>query len=77
VLAANVLAYTIHKFATRPVRVVPMHNLNIPVAKDQKSCRTGFSFTRFVIPELANTVLARFMSILTCNFYRHIGIVGH
>jgi hypothetical protein len=55
VLAANVLAYTIHKFATRPVRVVPMHNLNLPVAKDPKNrARTGFSFTRFVIPELAN-----------------------
>jgi hypothetical protein len=54
-LAANVLAYTIHKFATRPVRVVPMNNLKIAVPKDPKNrARTPFSFYRFVIPQLAN-----------------------
>jgi hypothetical protein len=54
-LAANVLAYTIHKFATRPVRVVPMNNLRISVPQDPKNrARTPFSFYRFVIPQLAN-----------------------
>ncbi len=54
-LPANVLAYSIHKHASRPVRVVPMCNLPIPTPKDTKNkARTGFSFYRFVIPELAN-----------------------
>jgi lipopolysaccharide biosynthesis glycosyltransferase len=53
-LAANVLAYSIHKHASRPVRVVPMCNLNIPAPKDEKNrARTGFSFYRFAIPGLA------------------------
>lgn len=54
-LAANVLAFSIHKHASRPVRVVPMCNLPVPVPKDEKNrARTGFSFYRFVIPELAH-----------------------
>ncbi len=54
-LAANVLAYSIHKHATCPVRVVPMCNLPVPTPKhEQNRARTGFSFYRFVIPELAH-----------------------
>ncbi len=53
-LAANVLAYSIHKHASRPVRVVPMCNLKIPLPKHEKNrARTGFSFYRFAIPGLA------------------------
>ena len=53
-LAAKVLEYSIHKHATRPVRVVPMIDLPVPVPKDEKNRqRTGFSFSRFAIPKLA------------------------
>lgn len=53
-LAANVLAYTINKHASRPVRVVPMCNLRVRQPKDEKNqARTGFSFYRFAIPALA------------------------
>jgi len=54
VLAAKVLEYSIHKHATRPVRVITMVDLPIPLPKDEENrARTGFSFYRFVIPELA------------------------
>jgi hypothetical protein len=53
-LAAKVLEYSIHKHASRPVRVVPMIDLPVPVPKDEKNRqRTGFSFSRFAIPKLA------------------------
>lgn len=53
-LAAKVLEYSIHKHSSRPVRVVPMIDLPVPVPKDEKNRqRTGFSFSRFAIPKLA------------------------
>jgi lipopolysaccharide biosynthesis glycosyltransferase len=53
-LAAKVLEYSIHKHASRPVRVIPMVDLPIPMPKDEKNrARTGFSFFRFAIPGLA------------------------
>ncbi len=53
-VATKVLAYSIQKHASAPVRVTPMVNLNIPLPKDEKNRpRTGFSFSRFVIPQLA------------------------
>ena len=52
-VATRVLEYSIRKFATRPVTVHPMLNLPIPKPKHHKNRgRTGFSFARFVIPEL-------------------------
>jgi hypothetical protein len=54
-LAAKVLEYSIHKHASGPVRVVPMIDLPVPLPKDEKNRqRTGFSFSRFAIPKLAN-----------------------
>ncbi len=53
-LAAKVLEYSIHKHASRPVRVMPMVDLPIPLPKEEKNrARTGFSFFRFAIPALA------------------------
>jgi lipopolysaccharide biosynthesis glycosyltransferase len=53
-LAAKVLEYSIHKHASKPVRVVTMIDLPVPVPKDPANRqRTGFSFSRFAIPKLA------------------------
>jgi hypothetical protein len=54
-LAAKVLEYSIHKHASRPVRVTHMVDLPLPIPKDEKNrARTTFSFSRFCIPKLAN-----------------------
>ena len=43
----QVLEYSIRRFATRPVEVVPMLNLPVPMPKDPANRpRTGFSFAR-------------------------------
>jgi Glycosyl transferase family 8 len=53
-VAAQVLEYSIRRFATRPVEVMPMLNLPVPMPKDPANRpRTGFSFARFLIPSLA------------------------
>ena len=53
-VAARVLEHSIRKHASRPVRFVPMLDLPTPVPKDPANRgRTGFSFSRFHIPELA------------------------
>jgi len=53
-LPAQVLEYSIHKHASRPVRVIPMIDLKVRTPKDEKNRpRTGFSFYRFAIPKLA------------------------
>lgn len=53
-VAARVLEFSIRKFATRPVEVVPMLNLPVPTPRDPANRpRTGFSFARFLIPSLA------------------------
>lgn len=53
-VAVKVLEYSIRKFATRPVEVVPMLNLPVPMPKDPHNRpRTGFSFSRLLIPSLA------------------------
>lgn len=53
-VATRVLEYTIRKHASRPVRFVPMVDLPTPQPKDPANRgRTGFSFSRFHIPELA------------------------
>lgn len=53
-VAFRVLKYTIEEHATRPVRVEPMLELPVPMPKDRKNRpRTGFSFSRFLIPALA------------------------
>lgn len=55
VVATKVLEYSIHKYATRPARVIPMLNLPYKLPKDKKNLpRTGFSFHRFTIPALCN-----------------------
>lgn len=53
-VATRVLEHTIRRHATGPVRVVPMLNLPTPKPKDPANRgRTGFSFSRFHIPQLA------------------------
>jgi hypothetical protein len=53
-VATRVLEYSIRKFSTRPVEVTPLLNLPVPTPKDPANRpRTGFSFARFLIPELA------------------------
>ncbi|MFO0810883.1 MAG: glycosyltransferase [Gemmataceae bacterium] len=53
-VATRVLEYSIRRFATRPVEVVPLLNLPVPTPKDPANqSRTGFSFARFLIPSLA------------------------
>lgn len=53
-VAVQVLAYSIQKHATVPVRVIPMVDLPVPRARKRANRpRTGFSFARFLIPSLA------------------------
>ena len=53
-VAAKVLEYSIRKYATRPVELVPMLNVVAPTPKDPRNrARTGFSFARLMIPRLA------------------------
>lgn len=52
-LATRVLEYSIRKYASRPVEVVPMCDLKVPIPKDPNNHpRTGFSFSRLLIPSL-------------------------
>lgn len=53
-VAVQVLEYSIRRFATQPVEVIPMLNLPVPTPRDPANRpRTGFSFARFLIPGLA------------------------
>ncbi len=54
-IATRVLEYSIRKHASRPVEVVPMLDLPVPMPRDEANRpRTGFSFSRFLIPGLCN-----------------------
>ena len=53
-LAIKVLEYSIQRHTTASVEVIPMVDLPVPVPKDPRnSQRTGFSYSRFCIPQLA------------------------
>ena len=53
-LAVKVLEHSIKRHASLPVEVVPMVDLPVRAPKDPSNWqRTGFSFSRFCIPELA------------------------
>jgi lipopolysaccharide biosynthesis glycosyltransferase len=53
-LAVSVLEHSIKRHTSATVEVVPMLDLPVPVPKDPCNWqRTGFSFSRFCIPELA------------------------
>jgi len=53
-LAVPVLEHSIKRHTTAKVEVIPMLDLPVPVPKDPRnSQRTGFSFSRFCIPQLA------------------------
>lgn len=53
-LAVKVLEYSIKRRTAMPVSVRSMHDLDLPDPNDiRQAKRTGFSFTRFAIPELA------------------------
>jgi hypothetical protein len=52
-VAAKTLEYSIKKFASRPVDFQIMRDLPVPMPKDPANRpRTGFSFYRFMIPQL-------------------------
>ena len=52
-LAVKVLEHSIRRNTFHPIEVVGMNQLDIPIPKDLRNqARTGFSFYRFVIPEL-------------------------
>ena len=54
IVAAHVLEYSIRKHTKHPVQVFMMRNMPIPTPKDKKNRPgTGFSFNRFLIPQLA------------------------
>ncbi|MFP5492694.1 MAG: glycosyltransferase [Bacteriovoracia bacterium] len=54
-LAIKVLEFSIKRNTSSMVEVIPMVDLPVPVPKDPRnSQRTGFSFSRFCIPKLAN-----------------------
>lgn len=54
-LAVDVLAYSIRRHTNRAVAVHSMLDLEIPEPKDiRQGQRTGFSFARWAIPELAS-----------------------
>lgn len=53
-LAVKVLEYSIRRHTDLPVEVHPMLDLPLPEPKDpRQGKRTGFSFTRFAVPQLA------------------------
>lgn len=55
IVAARVLEHSIRKFASRPVEFVPMLNMKVPLPlHEENRPRTGFSFCRFLIPQLCN-----------------------
>lgn len=52
-LAVKVLEYSIRRHSTQPIQVIPMVDLPIRAPKDVRNTqRTGFSFSRFCIPEM-------------------------
>lgn len=52
-LAVKVLEHSIRRHTDMEVRVRSMHDLDLPDPKDKRQRkRTGFSFTRFAIPQL-------------------------
>src|SRR5262245_39672731 len=52
-VACRVLEHSIRKHTSRPVEVVPMLNVPVPTPRDPANRpRTGFSFSRFLIPKL-------------------------
>lgn len=54
-LAVRVLEFSIKKYSSMSVELVPMCELPIPIPKDpQNRPKTGFSFSRFLIPSLCN-----------------------
>lgn len=54
-LAVKVLAHSIERHTALPVEVVPMIDLPVRAPKDPVNWqRTGFSFSRFCIPQLAD-----------------------
>lgn len=54
-LAVKVLEHSIRRHASMPVEVIPMVDLPVPRPADPRnSQRTGFSFSRFCIPALAD-----------------------
>lgn len=54
VVAHQVLEYSIRKHTRRRVEYVPIRNIPVPIPNDPaKRPRTGFSFHRFLIPQLA------------------------
>jgi hypothetical protein len=53
-VALRVLEHSIRSRTERPVRVIPMVDAPVPEPRDRSNRpRTGFSFSRFLIPELA------------------------
>jgi hypothetical protein len=53
-LAIAVLEYSIKRHTTAEVQVIPMVDLDVPAPRDPRNGqRTGFSFSRFCIPQLA------------------------
>jgi Glycosyl transferase family 8 len=53
IVAHQVLEYSIRKHTSRPVEFFPMLDMPVPVPRDPANrTRTGFSFCRFLIPEL-------------------------
>ncbi len=53
-LACQVLAYSIRRHTSMTTEVVPMRDMRLPLPKSaQNRPRTPFSFSRFLIPELA------------------------
>jgi lipopolysaccharide biosynthesis glycosyltransferase len=54
-LAVAVLEHSILRHTTRPCRVTPLIDLDLPEPADlRQGSRTNFSFARFAIPELKN-----------------------
>lgn len=53
-LAVKVLEHSIRRHTDLPILMRSMHDLDLPQPNDlRQSARTGFSFTRFAIPDLA------------------------
>lgn len=53
IVAHRVLEHSIRAHATIPLEITPMLNISLPVPTDPANrARVGFSFTRFLIPEL-------------------------
>lgn len=54
-LAIKVLEYSIRRHTSATIEVIPMIDLEVPSPNDPRNGqRTGFSFSRFCIPKLAN-----------------------